>query len=166
MSFNGQTNRMCCDKRQSIWTYPSRTHMTFFLTVAIASCLSCGQGAVVTTIPEDHAKLKAIVTLYAYACRELGRPPQTISDLEVMFEKASIENPQDFLRSTRDGMPYVIIWGLDLEKEFLGSEKPLAYERAGKDGSRLMVNCDQMVSEITSQAMSTIEWPPGYSPEF
>lgn len=130
----------------------------------ILSNLSCSPDKVVTLIPEDHARLKAIVTVYAYACRDLRRPPKSVEELMPIFEQARIENPREYLKSTRDGQSYVIIWGLDLQNRYLGSNFPIAYEQVGQDGMRLLVTCNQVVKELSFEALKTIEWPLDYEP--
>ena len=132
---------------------------------ALVSAVSCGPNEVVTRIPEDHDRLKAIATVYAYACRDLGRPPKSSEELMPIFERAGIKNPQDDLLSTRDGKPYVIIWGLDLEGQFLGSELPLAYEKDGHEGRRFMVTCCQALLEVAPEEFLVIDWPLGHEPE-
>lgn len=132
---------------------------------AILGAISCGPSEVITRVPEDQVRLKAIATVYVYACRELGRPPTNFDELRPIFERAKVDTPQDYLQSTRDGMPYVIIWGLDLERQFLGSDLPLAYERAGQRGRRLIVTCNQTLLEINPDEFLELEWPTGHVPE-
>ena len=143
----------------------ARIIQAFVLCGILLTLVSCGPETVVTLIPEDHAQLQGIVTAYAYACRELGRPPQNSEELIPVLEKAKVENPQQFFYSTRDKEPYVIIWGLDLEGRFLGSSVPLAYERFGKAGKRLVVSCSQSIQELDAENFSTIDWPLGHKPE-
>lgn len=132
---------------------------------ALVGAVSCGPNEVVTRIPEDHNRLKAIATVYAYACRDLGRPPKSASELLPTFAKAGVENPRDYLSSTRDGEPYVIIWDVDLEHEYLGSKLLLAYESAGFEGRRLAIACDYSIIEIGYDEFKTLQWPAGHEPE-
>ncbi len=134
------------------------------LVVVLLSASSCGPNEVVTRIPEDHARLKALVTVYAYACRDLKRPPKNVEELMPTLEKAKVYSPREYLTSTRDGQPYAIVWGLDLEGRYLGANSPLAYERVGQDGLRLLVTCDQEVMELSVDEMTQVEWPPGHEP--
>ena len=132
------------------------------LAVALLSTSSCNPSQVSTRIPEDHARLESIVTVYAYACRDLGRPPESVDDLTPIFKKANVADPQAYLTSTRDGQPYVIVWGIDLESRDLNSAIPLAYEQVGKDGKRLVVTCNQQVQEFSETEFAQIAWPDGH----
>ena len=143
------------------WSADSKYRLVI-LAAAVSFAASCSPKEVVTRIPEDHARLQAIATVYAYACRELGRPPKAIEELAPILSKAQVEDPRAYLTSTRDGLPYAIVWGLDLEGRHLGSTVPLAYEQRGKNGNRLLVRCNQEVTEITSEEFARIEWPPGH----
>lgn len=135
------------------------------LAAIVLPALSCGPSEVVTQIPTDHARLKALVTVYAYACRDLQRPPENFEELSPVFKQAKIENPREYLTSTRDGKPYIIIWGLDLERRYLGTKVPIAYESVGKDGMRLLVTCSMEVEELAAEEIAQSEWPSGYEPE-
>ena len=131
----------------------------------VLSMASCGPDVVVTEVPADRARLQAIVTMYAYACRDLRRPPKSAEELLPIFKQAKIENPNEFLISTRDGKPYSIIWGLDLAGRYRGSKTPVAYESVGKDGKRLLVTCDSVVKELSADELAQFDWPKGYIPE-
>lgn len=131
----------------------------------VLSALSCGPSKVVTNVSPDHARLKAIVTFYAYACRDLQRTPESLDDLLPIMQQAKVSNPSEYFTSTRDGQPYVIVWGLDLQSRYQGARVPIAYERAGTDGKRLLVMGDQTIEEITHAEFERIEWPKGYEPE-
>lgn len=126
---------------------------------------SCGPGDAVTRVPADHARLRGLVTVYAYAAAELGRPPLSVDELLPVFEQASITDPSKYLTSTRDGKPYVILWGVDLAGGYAGSDSPLAYEQIGVDGERLVVTCGQQIKEVSERAFAYLAWPEGYKPE-
>ncbi len=135
------------------------------LAIVILSLSSCAPKTVVTRIPADYARLKATVTAYSYACRELNRPPISVEELWPILESAKVDDPVSYLTSTRDGQPYVIIWGLDLGGRHLGSNAPLAYEELGKEGKRLLVTCNQEVKELSEAEFTEIEWPSGHEPK-
>jgi hypothetical protein len=135
------------------------------LAAVVLSVVSCGPSEVVTQVPVDHARLQALVTVYAYACRDLQRPPEKFAELLPVCKQAKIEKPRDYFTSTRDGQPYVIIWGLDLEHRYLGAKVPLAYEDVGKEGKRLVVTCNREVQELAAAEIAQSEWPSGYEPE-
>ena len=136
------------------------------MAVALAlTSLSCRSGENVTGIPKDHARLRGIVTIYAYATAGLGRPPRSVEELLPVFEKASIGDPSKTLTSTRDGELFVIIWDVDVAGAYAGSAAPLAYERKGLDGRRLVVTCGQQVKELDQQEFAALAWPDGYEPQ-
>lgn len=135
------------------------------LAVLVLFMASCGPSVVVTEIPADHARLQAIVTMYAYSCRDLGRPPKHAEDLMPIFKQAKIVNPTEYLTSTRDQNPYAIVWGLDLAGGYRGTKTPIAYERVGKEGNRLVAFCDQSVKELSATEFARIEWPSHHEPE-
>ena len=146
----------------------NRTYLGIWTAVSCSfavSLCSCSPPEVVTLIPRDHARLKTIATVYAYASRDLERPPNSLDELLPTFGEAGIENPKDYLSSTRDGEPYVIIWGVDLEREYMGSPLPLAYERIGLEGHRIAIACDYTIIEITHDQFATSQWPAGHKPE-
>ena len=114
----------------------ARKKLLGVLAILILSAVSCGPSEPVTTVPVDHARLKALVTAYAYACRDLQHAPEEVEELFAVLEQAKVENPREYLTSTRDGEPYVVIWKLDLARRYHGSNVPIAYERVGHDGIR------------------------------
>ena len=129
-------------------------------------CVSCGTNEVVTQIPEDHVRLKALATVYAYACRDLGRPPRNSDDLLPTFAKAGIESTDEYFLSTRYGTPYVIIWGVDLDNnKYRGSDLILVYERVGIEGSRLAIACNHSLVEIDEDKFKALSWPAGHQPD-
>ena len=135
------------------------------LVAIVLPAISCGPSESVTHIPADHARLKALVTVYAYSCRDLQRPPETFEELLPICKQAKIENPGEYFTSTRDGQPYVIIWGLDLERRYLGAGVPIAYEHTGEDGKRLVVTCNQEIKELSAEELAQAKWPAEHEPE-
>lgn len=125
---------------------------------------ACRPAEVVTRIPIDEARLKGIVTIYAYAAADRGRPPRSVEDLLPIFRQASIDDPDGALTSSRDGQPFVIVWGLDLAGRHAGTSTPLAYEREGRDGTRLLVTCGQQLRELSEEEFAAIDWPDGHVP--
>lgn len=143
----------------------SRGAVPVWFAALLSLFLACRPAEVVTRIPVDHASLQGLVTIYVYAAAELGRPPQSVDELQSTFEKASIEDPSQMLTSTRDGQPFVIIWGLDVTGRYAGADAPIAYEREGLDGVRLVVTCGLQVLEVSDAEFADLHWPEGYEPE-
>ena len=135
------------------------------LSSLLVGCVSCTQNEVVTHIQEDHARLQSIATIYAYACRDLGRPPKNTDELKPTFAKAGLEDVREYFLSTRDGKPYVIIWGVDLEQKYRGSKLLLAYEQEGLEGRRLAIACNHTLAELTQDEFDDLQWPAGHQPK-
>ena len=142
-----------------------RASLLALATVFIPLLLACRPAEVITRIPPDEASLKGLATIYVYAAADLGRPPRSIEELQPIFKKASIEDPTSMLSSTRDGQPYVIIWGLDLAGRYNGTDVPFAYEREGLDGVRLVINCSHQIEEVSEEDFAKLNWPEGHKPE-
>ena len=106
------------------------------------------------------------MTVYGYACRDLGHPPEKFEELLPVLQKAKVVNPREYFKSTRDGQPYIVIWGLDLTGRYLEAKVPIAYERVGKDGVRLVISCNFHVEEVSSEQFAQLNWPTGFGPEF
>lgn len=150
------------------WTLSVSGNSFPFAVAAIAIITistSCRPSETVTRLPADYARLRGIVTIYAYATAELERPPRSVDELMPILEKASVSDPERTLTSTRDGRPFVIVWGVDVAGSYAGSTAPLAYERQGLDGRRLVVTCAQQVKEVSAVDFAFLDWPEGYKPE-
>ncbi len=141
------------------------THWLLLFSVAIISLsIACRPNQVVTRIPTDHASLQGLATIYIYAAAELGRPPQSLDDLQPIFAKASIQDPTKMLVSTRDKQPFEIIWDVDVAGRYAGSDVPIAYERTGVEGMRLLITCSMVIKQIDEEEFTNLKWPIGYKP--
>ena len=87
---------------------------------------------------DDGKRLGAIAFAYQRAGEQLGRPPQSVADLQPHLKMAG--DPAELLRSPRDGQPYVIVWGVDLEAPFERELPVIAYEQRGAGGERMVLN--------------------------
>jgi hypothetical protein len=112
---------------------------------------------------DDAGNLRGIVRVYAMAHRNLGRPPQNVEELKKILAPA-MKDPSTVFRSQRDGEDFGIIWGLDIMGRDMNSPIPLAYERKGKDGKRMIVSSKGEVREITEEEFSHLKFPKGQNP--
>jgi len=71
--------------------------------------------------------------------------------------------PDKYLRSTRDGEEFVVVWGLDLYQQ--SPDTIVAYERKGVDGKRLVLDVNAMVREVTPEQFARLKFPKGHKPE-
>jgi hypothetical protein len=125
----------------------------------------CGCQEAEPTVPpaDDFGNLRGIARVYAMAHRNLGRPPQRAEELKAILAPA-MKDPSSVFRSQRDGEEYVIIWGLDVMGREFNSTTPLAYERKGVDGKRLVVNCRSEVTEVADAEFAKLKFPRGHTP--
>ena len=136
------------------------------LALAVVSCMAwgagCGPQQAVTQLPEAEGKLRGITILYARAAQQLRRGPKTREDLLAPLAGKQVDNPEDLLRSPRDGEFYEIVWGLDLSGRDNGYTGPLAYEKVGVDGKRMVVNGLRQISEVDAAGLKALPFPPKY----
>jgi hypothetical protein len=133
------------------------------LTLAILSLVGCQRtpSSVVHT-PPDTSALRGIIRYYATVTAEKGRPPENMDDLKAVLAPVTDE-PEQYLRSTRDGEEFVVVWGQHLNQ--LSPDTIIAYERKGVDGKRLVLDLNSMVREVTLEEFSKLKFPKGHKPE-
>jgi hypothetical protein len=73
------------------------------------------------------------------ATTKLGRPPARVGELRPFLEQ--VGDPEQILRSPRDGLPYVIICGVDFRQLPITTMPPpiMAYEQVGANGKRYVL---------------------------
>src|SRR5262245_9262933 len=87
-----------------------RSGPIFVLTVAVV-VLGCGTTpSTVVKPPPDTSALRGITRYYQTAAGQLGRPPKQMSELRAVVATLTDE-PDKYLRSTRDGEEFVVVWG-------------------------------------------------------
>jgi hypothetical protein len=136
-----------------------------WLLVVAASAVFGGCTESEPTVPpaNDTGNLRGIARVYSTAHRNLGRPPQSVEELKQVLGRA-MPDPSSVFRSHRDGEEYVIVWGLDLLGRDFNSSAPLAYEKKGVEGKRLVVDCRGEVTEITNAEFAKLKFPKGHKP--
>src|SRR4051812_43883310 len=95
-----------------------------FLFCVIAGLMlgGCGRKETLTADIPNTSRVGAIQYAYLEASQKLKRPPAKVEEIRPYLQK--LGNPDELLVSPRDGKPYVIVWGLDLEKGY-GEENPV-----------------------------------------
>jgi hypothetical protein len=143
-----------CDSTRKCW---------LLIVVAGAVFGGCQDGEPTVPPANDTGNLRGIARIYSTAHRNLGRSPQSVEELKQVLG-AAMPDPSSVFRSQRDGEEYVIIWGLDLLGRDFNTSIPLAYERKGVDGKRLVVDCKGEVSEVTDAEFAKLRFPKGHKP--
>jgi hypothetical protein len=130
--------------------------------VAWISVFGCGPSAVHGPPASDADHLRSIVNVYAIANRDLGRPPTKMVELENVLAPV-MKDPSSVFRSSRDGEQFVIVWGLDVGR-YGNTSTPLAYEKNGVNGKRLIVDFQGKIREVSNEEFAQIKFPKGHTP--
>ncbi len=129
----------------------------------LVAVLGCDRTpSTVVQTPPDTSALRGIIRYYQTATGELGRPPKNMEELKAPLAPLTDE-PDKYLRSTRDGEEFVVVWGLQLTK--LPLDTIIAYERKGVDGKRLVLDLNGVVREVTPEEFAQLRFPKGYKPD-
>lgn len=129
--------------------------------LGVLAALGCHEDGKTPPPPTDTNMLRGIIRYYAAAAGELGRPPQKMEELKSILAPLTSE-PDKYLRSTRDGEEFVVVWGLHLHQ--LPLDTIVAYERTGVDGKRFVVNLDGVVREVAADEFAKLKFPKGHTP--
>lgn len=124
----------------------------------VAGCSSSNS----TAPPPDVTLLRGIIRTYATAARDLGRPPKNIDELKAVLAPVS-KDPSEYLRSSRDGEEFAVVWDLNLSTA--PQDTVLAYERKGVDGKRMVVLLNGETREVSAGEFTSLKFPKDYQPE-
>ncbi len=135
----------------------------WLLFLAISSLAGCGDSprVVETDVPEAQSRLMAINLAYMRFLEQQGRPPSNEQELRSQFSEG---NPDEILRSPRDGQPFVICYGVNIfgDLPWAKSTPVLAYEQQG-DGSRWVLSIPGGVFELDEAEFQKASFPPGHT---
>jgi hypothetical protein len=120
--------------------------------------VGCGKREVVNNGPDGMYNLQSIAKAYTVTAIRVG-PPTRVEDIMPVLKE--IGDPQELLRSPRDGKPHIIVWGIDVGHPMTGrSSMPiLAYEQVGKDGKRQAIDLTKKVTEYTAEEFARLKLP-------
>ncbi len=72
---------------------------------------------------------------------------------------------EETLRSTRDGLLFTVLWGLDVTLPPAGKGRPvLAYEQRGLSGSRFVLSTMGNVELLADEPLRESYFAPGFQP--
>jgi hypothetical protein len=92
------------------------------------------------------------------------RPPRDANDLRRFFKELGVGgDPDQVLRSPRDGQPYVILFGAPLDAT--GAHTILAFERQGAEGRRYVLTVARGVKLLTQEEFDRAAFAQGHDPE-
>lgn len=135
------------------------------LAAFVLSAAGCGGSTepkvVQTEAPEAQTRLMAINNAYTQFLEQHQRPPRNEKELRQALTEG---NPDEVLRSPRDGEPFAICYGVDLfgPLEWAHSTPVLAYEQRG-DGSRYVLSIPGGVFLLDEQEFKQASFPPGHT---
>ena len=131
--------------------------------LALAALLlaGCSGGGPKPPAPDVSAdNLTAIANAYILYASEKKTPPKSAEDLKAAVPQIT---QTDFLTSSRDGQPFVILWGADPSAGM--GEQPLVigYEKEGKDGFRFVATA-MGVMMMDDEGFAQANFPAGHTP--
>lgn len=135
----------------------------------LSGCTPSTPVEVVVPLAPVHDNLLKISTAYLGYTTAKHKPPQSVKDLRPLL--ADQGNPDEILKSPRDGQPLVICWGFDVMNPLASAPGTpvLAYEKKGVDGSRYVListPMGPMVQEMSDADFRAAQFPKGHHPEF
>jgi hypothetical protein len=145
---------------------PLASVRTLLPLAACAAVAGCPSSPVVVNAPLDrsHENLMHIGTAYDRFTTRHAQAPTGVEQLRPFLKE--LGDPDELLRSPRDGEPYAICWGVDLRvrPKWATSTPVLAYEKRGADGKRYVLTTLRSVSLMTDQEFKQASFPPGHLP--
>jgi len=113
-----------------------------------------------------QVKLHKVNTAYSQYTRENGKPPKGPAEIKSLLAKMG--DPDDLLKSDRDGEPFVVCWGVDLRRanQYPESLPVFAYEKKGTGGERFVLTTLSTVVKLSDDDFRQSLFPRGYEPSF
>jgi hypothetical protein len=128
--------------------------------LALAALSGCGGGP--QPMPAESgaaAHLRQIANAYDSVVMRGGRPPRSMEDLRpVLQAMVPGKDPDEYFRSPNDGEPYVIVWGIRLDR-IDDADGVLAHEKKGRDGKRFVITLSRFTKELSDAEFSQIHYP-------
>jgi hypothetical protein len=108
-------------------------------------------------------RMRRILQAYQLAADTRGRPPRNAQELGRFFkELGETGDPEQLLRSPRDGQPYVILFGPDFDFEARGTI--LAYEKTGTEGGRYVLTLAREVKLMKDEEFAQATFAKDHKP--
>lgn len=129
--------------------------------LAAATSLGCGDGAPTAPPPDDGAeRLSEVGNAYVMFAQEKQRPPKSAEELAARLPAIA---QSDYLVSTRDGQPYVILWGTEIKGGMGESPRVIGYEQQGAKGFRYVLTA-MGVMMMDEEGFARASFPEGHQP--
>lgn len=104
----------------------------------------------------EQSNLKPLAILYGqFMGQHRGQPPKNIKDFKEfaaskseMLNQFKVANADALLTSSRDGEPYIVVFGKASGPPGPGGAPVIAYEQTGKDGKRWIATSIGAVAEV------------------
>lgn len=110
----------------------------------------------------DH--LRKIGQAFDLAIDKNRRPPRNTEELRPFLKPLTQQDdPDAFLRSPNDGLPYMIVFGVHIDKED-DSAALFAHEQKGAGGKRYVITVARIVKEMTDADFSRATYAGGKKP--
>lgn len=137
--------------------------------LAIAAALFIGAGCAKDSGPREDAttlEFRQISQAYTSVQATKHRPPKDLDELKKAlqeFHDAKFGGPpEDVLTSNRDGLPYGIVFGLDLGAEV--SHDVFIYEQKGAEGTHYVMTMSRVVQQIPDAEFAQQKFARGHRP--
>lgn len=127
-----------------------------------AMAIGCGGGGpVLSDTAKEREQLRKVVLAYTQATSKLKRPPKDAKELRPFLEK--VGDPDQLLRSPRNGEEFVIHWGTNLSSlPQVGLRWPIwLYEKTPHRGTRWVVQ-ERKPFELTEDEFRQAAFAPGF----
>jgi hypothetical protein len=136
--------------------------------VAALLCIAGCSSKPVSREDEQTQDLNCIARAYGIIVNADHHAPKNVEEIKKLLSglhKADIvPDPEEILVSTRDGQPYVIIYGVNLGM-VAPSPEILAYEKKGAEGKRYVLLMSRDVRQITDEEFKQAKFANGHKPE-
>jgi hypothetical protein len=129
------------------------------LSIIACACLPACSSSKSPPRTEDPGvtNLRKIGQAYEHFTSEKHRAPRNDDELKPMFnELGDNTNPDEILRSKRDGQPFVIYYGAKMDSD--ARDVVLAHEKDGADGKRYVLTLDRMVVEMSDAEFASAKF--------
>jgi hypothetical protein len=135
--------------------------VTWLLGIVFCSgVLGCGSPE---GVPKDQGAnhLDEVARAYIQYTNAKGRPPASAEELKPTLPQEAAA--ADFFQSSRDGQPFVIIWGTDPRQGMAVKPLVIGYEQQGDDGVRYVFTA-MGVMTMDDETFAAANFPAGHQP--